>query len=84
MIYTVIFLLFSALEKPQLDFSGIAVQEDVDQLERAQRGALSIIRGLGYDQGGKSQSSYMVQLLEEKTLGNAGIILKYAGGRVKL
>ena len=50
----VIFLLFSALEKPQLDFSGAAVQDDVDQLERGQRGALSIIRGLGYDQGGKS------------------------------
>jgi len=26
----------------------------------------------------------MVELLEEKTLGNAGVILKYAEGRIKL
>ncbi|KAJ7425792.1 hypothetical protein WISP_21798 [Willisornis vidua] len=40
----------AVLEKPQLDSFGIAVQEDVDQLEGVQRGALRVIRGLGYDQ----------------------------------
>lgn len=52
-IYSNLLAIFS-MEEPQLDISGIAVQEDVDQLERARRGELSIIRGLEYDHGGKS------------------------------
>jgi len=42
-----------SIGKTSAGFSGVVIQEDVDLLEIAQRGALSVTGGLRYDQGGK-------------------------------